>query len=105
MFDNFLGKNLMGKMGEMQKQVEIINQKLDIISVIGKTENGNVSVTANGNRLITNITITEEFKTNASAIVLQEAIIQATNNALEQAKQVEKAEMSRAAMGILPGLE
>lgn len=104
MFEKFLGKNLMGKMGEMQKQMEEIKQKLNNISVIGEAENGKVRVVANGNRMFSNIIIDEDFKNNVSATELQDAIMLAANRALEQAERVEKSEMSHAAMGILPGL-
>ncbi|MBL1233615.1 MAG: YbaB/EbfC family nucleoid-associated protein [Vicingaceae bacterium] len=104
MFDKFLGKNLMGKMGEMQKQMEEIKQKLENISVIGEAENGKVKVVANGNRLINNIIIDDEYKNVVSATSLQETITIAANRALEQAERIEKSEMSHAAMGILPGL-
>lgn len=104
MFDKFLGKNLMGKMGEMQKQMEEIKQKLENISVIGEAENGKVRVVANGNRMINNIIIDEEYKNTVSAENLQETIALASNRALEQAERIEKSEMSHAAMGILPGL-
>jgi DNA-binding YbaB/EbfC family protein len=104
MFDKFLGKNLMGKMGEMQKQMEEIKQKLENISVIGEAENGKVRVVANGNRMINNIIIDEEYKNTVSAENLQETITLAANRALEQAERIEKSEMSHAAMGILPGL-
>lgn len=104
MFDKFLSKNLMGKMGEMQKQMEEIKQKLENISVIGEAENGKVKVVANGNRLINNIIIDDEYKNVVSATSLQETITIAANRALEQAERIEKSEMSHAAMGILPGL-
>ncbi|MCW8897750.1 MAG: YbaB/EbfC family nucleoid-associated protein [Flavobacteriales bacterium] len=104
MFDKFLGKNLMGKMGEMQKQMEEIKQKLENISVIGEAENGKVRVVANGNRMINNIIIDEEYKNTVSAENFQETIALAANRALEQAERIEKSEMSHAAMGILPGL-
>lgn len=104
MFDKFLGKNLIGKMGEMQKQMEEIKQKLENISVIGEAENGKVRVVANGNRMINNIIIDEEYKNTVSAENLQETITLAANRALEQAERIEKSEMSHAAMGILPGL-
>ena len=104
MFDKFLGKNLMGKMGEMQKQMEEIKQKLENISVIGEAENGKVRVVANGNRMINNIIVDEEYKNTVSAESLQETITIAANRALEQAERIEKSEMSHAAMGILPGL-
>lgn len=104
MFDKFLGKNLMGKMGEMQKQMEEIKQKLENISVIGEAENGKVRVVANGNRMINNIIIDEEYKNTVSAENLQKTIALAANRALEQAERIEKSEMSHAAMGILPGL-
>ncbi len=104
MFDKFLGKNLMGKMGEFCLISSISLQKLENISVIGEAENGKVKVVANGNRLINNIIIDDEYKNVVSATSLQETITIAANRALEQAERIEKSEMSHAAMGILPGL-
>ncbi len=99
-----MNKKMMGKMGEMQKQMEVIKEKLNNISLIGEAENGSVKVVANGNRMLNSIEITDDFKNSVSIENLEHSILIAANRALEQAERVEKTEMSHAAMGMLPGM-
>lgn len=101
MFGNMFNKKMMEK---MQGQMEEIKTKLNNISVRGEVENGNIAVIANGNRLLNNIEINDDFYQTASKEQIEELILIAANRALEQAERVEKGEMSQAAMGILPGL-
>lgn len=104
MFGNFLNKQMLGKMGAMQQQLEEIKKKLENISVIGESDNGNCRVVASGNRLIKEINLNDDFIKNSSKEVIEKAIVEASNRALEQATRVEQSEMSHAAMSILPGL-
>jgi hypothetical protein len=105
MIGNFLNKKMMGKMEEMQKQVAEIKARLNNIQVIGESAEGKIRVIANGNRLIHDIIIDEEWKNSVSAKELANELKIACNRALEQAERVEQAEMSHAAMGILPNLK
>lgn len=104
MLGNFLNKQMLGKMGAMQQQMEEIKAKLENISVIGESDNSTCKAVASGNRLIKEITLSEDFIKNASKQEIETAIVQASNRALEQAARVEQSEMSHAAMSILPGL-
>lgn len=104
MFGNMLNKKMMGKVGEMQKQMEEIKAKLDNITVIGESDGGLCRVAATGNRMIKSIDLNENFVSNASKSEIENAIIEASNRALEQATRVEQGEMSHAAMGMLPGM-
>jgi len=101
MFGNKLNKKIMEK---MQGQMEGIKEKLNNITVVGEAENGSVKVVANGNRMLNSIEINPTFFKNASKEQLENLIVTAANRALEQAERVEKSEMSRAAMGMMPGL-
>ena len=101
MFKDMMNKKMMGK---MQEQMEVVKEKLNNISVIGEADNGNIKAVANGNRLLNNITIDDEFYKTASKAQLEELIITAANRALEQAERVEKTEMSHSMMGMLPGI-
>ena len=105
MLGNFLNKKMMGKMEEMQKQVAEIKERLNNIQVIGEAADGKVRVIANGNRLIHDIIINEEWKNSVSATELANELKTACNRALEQAERVEQAEMSHAAMGMLPNMK
>ena len=101
MLGNVFNKKMMEK---MQGQMEEIKTKLNNISVVGEAENGCIKATANGNRLLNNIEISDDFYNSASKEEVIDLIIIAANRALEQAERVEKSEMSHAAMGMLPGL-
>jgi len=101
MLGNMFNKKMMEK---MQGQMEGIKEKLNNISVVGEAENGKVKVIANGNRLLNNIEINEDFLKNATKEDVENLILTAANRALEQAERVEKSEMSHAAMRMLPGL-
>lgn len=101
MFGKMFNKKMMG---QMQEQMESIKQKLNNISLAGEAENGAIKVSANGNRMLTAISITDDFFKSASKEELEELIVTAANRALEQAERVEKSEMSHAAMGMIPGL-
>ena len=98
------GKKMMGKMQEMQQQMELVKERLNNISVIGEAVDGKVKVVANGNRMIVSMEIDEEFMKSNPANEVQEMIMLASNRALEQAERVEKSEMSHAAMGFMPGM-
>jgi len=101
MLGNMFNKKMMEK---MQGQMEEAKAKLNTISVTGEAENGAIKVIANGNRLLNNIEIDNEFYTSATKEQIEDLIVTAANRALEQAERVEKNEMGHAAMGILPGL-
>ena len=101
MFGSMLNKKMMDK---MQGQMEEVKSKLNNISVIGEADNGNIKVSANGNRLLNSINIDADFHKTASKEEIEDLILTAANRALEQAERVEKAEMSHAAMGMIPGL-
>ncbi len=101
MFGDMLNKKMMEK---MQGQMEEVKSKLNNISVIGEAENGNIKVSANGNRLLNSITINNDFYKTATKEEIEDLILTAANRALEQAERVEKTEMSHTAMGMLPGL-
>jgi DNA-binding YbaB/EbfC family protein len=101
MLGNMFNKKMMEK---MQGQMEEIKGKLNNISLVGEAENGNIKVTANGNRLLNSIEIDNDFYSTATKQQIEALITTAANRALEQAEKVEKSEMSHAAMGMLPGL-
>lgn len=104
MIGNFLNKKMMGKMGEMQQQMDEIKEKLNNIQVIGQSDNATCKVIANGNRMIVEINFDDNFYANSSKQEIEKALVEASNRALEQAARVEQSEMSHAAMNILPGL-
>ncbi len=95
--------DLMGKMQQAKEQAEKIKQRLNSVYVNGKSGNGKVNVIATGNREIKDIIIDESLL-SADVEEIQDLLVNAVNNALEQANNVNEMEMKSAASGILPNI-
>ena len=94
MFDN-----LMNKLQDFQQQNEAVKAKLATQFVTGEAEG--IKVTANGNRVITDIHIPSDLLDDAEAV--QDLVLLATNRALELAGNLHDAEMAATARGMLGG--
>ncbi len=92
--------DMMGKLQEMKQNVEETKKRLETITVSADAGDGTVSVTCNGNRVITNIQINPELVESNEE--LEDLLVVAMNRALEKAKNVEETEMQGAAKGMLP---
>ncbi len=95
--------DMMGKLGEMKKQVEATKARLATITVEGAAGRGMVKVKANGNREIKDIEINPELF-HADREEVQDLLVLAVNDALSKAKNTEESEMKGAASGILPNI-
>lgn len=82
------------KLFEAQQKAGEVKQRLDGINVTGEAEGGKISVTANGNKILQSITIDEAFLKEADKEELEELLVLAVNKALEQAENVNQAEMA-----------
>jgi DNA-binding YbaB/EbfC family protein len=96
--------DMMGKLQEMKQKVEESKARLDTISVQGEAENGAIKVVCTGNRKVTEVKIDPEFFANAEVDDIEELLVVAVNRALENAENVNQAEMAGAAGGMLPGM-
>jgi DNA-binding YbaB/EbfC family protein len=94
MFDMF------GKLQEMQQQMEATKKRLDTMTVIGDAEG--VTVTANGNRHIVNISINPDVVDLDDLEQLEDLLMVAVNRAIEQAEALNAAENGKIASGMLP---
>ncbi len=95
------GNGMMKKLQEMQAKAEEAKERLNHIKLIGEAKEGAVRVEVNGNGVITDITLKQEF---TSTDELKSLIITAANRALEQANRTKEMEMAQSAKGIVPGL-
>ncbi len=82
------------KLFEAQQKAGEVKQRLDGISVTGTAEGGKITVTANGNKVLQSIAIDETFLKDADQEELEELLVLAVNKALEQAENVNQAEMA-----------
>lgn len=82
------------KLFEAQQKAGEVKQRLDGINVTGEAEGGKIIVTANGNKVLQSIAIDEAFLKEADKEELEELLVLAVNKALEQAENVNQAEMA-----------
>lgn len=82
------------KLFEAQQKAGEVKQRLDGIIVTGAAEGGKITVTANGNKVLQSIAIDEAFLKEADKEELEELLVLAVNKALEQAENVNQAEMA-----------
>jgi len=95
--------NMMEKLQQMKQKVEESKKRLDTVFVDGIAPGGKVKVTMSGNRKVKSISI-DDALLHGDKEELEDLIIIATNNALDQAEKVYEAEMQGAAMGLMPGM-
>jgi DNA-binding protein YbaB len=92
------------KLFEAQQKAEEVKKRLDGIMVSGNAENGKITVTANGNRVIQSINIDEDFYKEAAREELEELLAVAVNKAIEQAENLNQAEMAAMTQSMLGGM-
>jgi nucleoid-associated protein EbfC len=93
--------DMMGKLQEMKQKMEEIKKRLETITVKAEAAEGAITVTANGNKKIVNVTISDEIA-KGDKEELEDLLVVAINRAIEQAEKVNEAEMQGAASGFLP---
>lgn len=93
--------DLMNKMQEMKKSTDEAKQRLENITVTGEALNGKITIKANGNKKILDISIADELLSEKDE--LQDYLIIAMNNVYKNAENVHEAEMKSIAKGLLPG--
>jgi hypothetical protein len=99
-----LGK-LVKQAARMQQQMAEIQAQLAVRTVEASTGGGAVKVTAKCDGTIASVKIDPQAINPADAQLLEDMILSAVNQVLDQAKQISSAEMGKATQGLsLPGL-
>jgi len=93
---------MLNKLKEAQEKIEETKARLNTVLVAGESGGGKVKVTASANREIRSITIDDALFQDKEA--LEDYLIIALNNALEQANEINETEMAKAAKGNLPDI-
>jgi nucleoid-associated protein EbfC len=93
--------DMLGKLQEMKQKMEETKQRLNTITVKGESAGGDISVTANGNKQIVNISIKEELMKGEKE-ELEDLLLVAVNRALEQAENIHETEMKGVAGNFIP---
>lgn len=99
-----IGK-LMKQAAKMQQQMETIQQSLAARTVEATSGGGAVKVTAKCDGSLASIKIDPQAINPADAQLLEDMVLTAANQALQQAKDISNSEMSKVTAGFnLPGL-
>jgi len=88
---NFM--DIMGRVREVQKNLEGIEEKLRLIQITAESGAGLVKVTVNGNRLVVNMDIDESLLNPQDKIMVQDLVVAATNLAIKNVEEKVKEEL------------
>lgn len=94
--------DLFSKLQEARQQIEESKKKLNEIIVSTNVGDGAIKVTANANKTIISIDISEDFYKKADKEAIEDMLLTAMNKALEEAAQLGEAEMKEITKGMLP---
>ena len=92
------------KLMEAQQKAGEVKKRLDAITVTGTVEDGNIIVTANGNKVVRSVTINDDFFKGADKEELEELLVVAVNKAMAQADNVSQSEMAAMTKDMFGGL-
>ena len=99
MFGDLSG--MMGKLKEAQEKIEATKVRLNTILIDGEAGNGKVKVTVTANRLVKNISISEELTDKEE---IEDYLVIALNKALEKANTISETELAAAAKDGMPNI-
>src|SRR5471030_2580988 len=92
------------KILEAQHKAEEVKQRLDAITVTGSAGGGVVVVTVNGNKQLQSIKIDPVVLKEGDIEMLEDVILTAVNQAIEQAENISKSEMAAMTKDMLGGM-
>ncbi len=93
---------MFGKLGEAKQKAEEMKLKLEAITVEGNAQG--VRVIANANKKIITINIAPELLNPANKEQLEDLLMLAIEQAMNQAENISAAEMRAMMGGMMPGL-
>ena len=97
--------NLMKQAQKMQKQMEEATRALEETEAEATSGGGAVSVTVNGKKEITDLTIDKEVVDPDDVEMLQDLIVAAVNEGMRQMEELSNEEMGKITGGLnIPGL-
>lgn len=95
---------MMKQLQQMQERMLKVQQGLGEKSVTGTAGGGMVSVIVNGHQKALSVTIKPEVVDPSDVEMLQDLVLAAMNDALEQARQLAQKELGAVTGGLPPGL-
>ncbi|MFN5920814.1 MAG: YbaB/EbfC family nucleoid-associated protein [Bacteroidota bacterium] len=92
------------KLNEAQKRAEAVKMRLANIAVTGSASGNKVKITVDGNRKIKDIEIADELMQADRKEELQDLLMMAIEDAMEQADNLTQSEMNAIMSAMIPGL-
>lgn len=98
--------SMMGKVREMQENMQKIREDLGKKEVSGESGGGMVKITMNGEFLTKKIEIAKELINQEESKMLEDLIVAAFNNAVRNVQDLNSEELSKVKAGLpnIPGL-
>ncbi len=99
--------NLMRQAQQMQKRMAELQEELDKREVEGEAGQGQVKAIVTCGYKVTGVTIDKELADPEDTETLEDLIVVAVNNAMDQARKIKEEEMGKATGGMadkVPGL-
>lgn len=93
---------MMGKLKETQQKMEETKNRLNSVLVDEKSNDGLLEVTITANRVIKNITISDELLQDKE--MLEDYLVNVMNKAIAKATNVNEAEMAAVAQQGMPNI-
>jgi hypothetical protein len=95
----------MGNLMKLQREMKNIQKKLQKTRMEGKSSDGSVKASVNGEFSLLDITIDPAMVSQGDAKKIEKMVVSAVNNAVENMKKESAAEMAKLTGGLnIPGL-
>lgn len=95
---------LMGKLREVQAEMERVKQSLDDMIITSSSGGGMVKVTANGNRKVLKIEIDPDIIDRSDKEMLEDLVVAAVNKAMEDAEEQARQALAKVSSGMMPNI-
>ena len=95
---------MLGKLKEMQSEMEKTKEVLEHLEVTAQAGAGMVKVTANANRKILKLEVDPEIIDKGDKEMMEDLIAAAVNLALDEAEKKARDEINRVSSGFMPNM-
>jgi len=95
---------MFGKIQEMQSKMKEVQENLDKITAEGESGAGMVKAVVNGRKKVISVTIEDSLLTPQDKEMLQDLVVAAVNNALQNVEAKSSEELKNTTSGILPNI-
>lgn len=96
--------NMFGKMREMQTKLKEAQENLDKITAEGESGGGMVKAIVNGRKKVISVVIEESLMTPQDKEMVQDLVVAAINNALQNVELKSNEEIKKTTEGMMPNI-